>query len=172
MGTTEHILDLDGEGITPLIERDGMPTLKVASKRLTEVLQVLKTDCGFETMTLITAVDHSPKQPRFEMIYQLLSIQHNERLRLRCPLEGDQPSAPSCTTLWPGATYMERECWDMFGIRFDGHENLRRLLMPEGFGHHPLRKEFPHQGIEPDRLYREWERAREERARLKAEASQ
>jgi NADH-quinone oxidoreductase subunit C/D len=63
---------------------------------------------------------------------------------------------------------MERECWDMFGIRFDGHENLRRLLMPEAYGHHPLRKEFPHQGIEPDRLYREWERERIQRAEAKA----
>jgi NADH:ubiquinone oxidoreductase subunit C len=62
---------------------------------------------------------------------------------------------------------MERECWDMFGIQFDGHENLRRLLMPEAYGHHPLRKEFPHQGIEPDRLYREWNRERIQRAEAK-----
>lgn len=110
------------------------------------------------------AIDHSPKAPRFELVQQFLSIQNNERLRLRCPLEGDNPSAPSCIDLWPGAAYMERECWDMFGIQFDGHKNLRRLLMPEAYGHHPLRKEFPHQGIEPDRLYREWERSRIERA--------
>jgi NADH:ubiquinone oxidoreductase subunit C len=168
----EHILGLDWSDVSTIEERDGMPTLLVAPERLGELLAILKTDCAFETMVLVTAVDHSPKEPRFELIHQLLSVQNNERLRLRCPLQGDYPTAPSCTAIWPGAAYMERECWDMFGIKFDGHENLRRLLMPEGFGHHPLRKEFPHQGIEPDRLYREWERARLKRAQAQAEAAQ
>ena len=68
---------------------------------------------------------------------------------------------PTCIDLWPGAAFSERECWDMFGIRFEGHvPNLERLLMPEPYEHFPLRKDFPHQGIEPDRLYREWDRAR------------
>ena len=67
---------------------------------------------------------------------------------------------PTCTDLFPGAAFMERECYDMFGVRFEGHAHLRRLLMPEAYGHHPLRKDFPHQGIEPDRLYREWDRER------------
>jgi len=73
----------------------------------------------------------------------------------------------SCTALWPGASYMERECYDMFGIRFEDHPDLKRLLMPDGYGHHPLRKDFPHKGIQPDRLYREWDRER----RLAAETA-
>jgi len=73
---------------------------------------------------------------------------------------GDDPRVATCTDLWPGAGFSERECYDMFGVRFEGHPDLRRLLMPEGYGHHPLRKDFPHEGIEPDRLYREWDRER------------
>jgi NADH-quinone oxidoreductase subunit C len=168
MAALKHMLSLGWDDVSETQDRDGMPTLTIALERLHEALEVLKRDCGFETVTLVTAIDHSPSEPRFELIHQLLSIQNKDRLRLRCALRGDHPSAPSCTDLWPGATYMERECWDMFGIRFDGHENLRRLLMPEAYGHHPLRKEFPHQGIEPDRLYREWERERIQRAEAKA----
>jgi NADH:ubiquinone oxidoreductase subunit C len=77
----------------------------------------------------------------------------------------DLPSVPTIVDLFPGAAYFERECYDMFGIWFDGHPSLRRLMMPEGYGHYPLRKDFPHQGIEPDRLYREWDAARH-RARI------
>jgi len=69
-------------------------------------------------------------------------------------------SVPSIIDLYPGAAYAERECYDMFGIVFDGHADLKRLLMPDGYDHFPLRKDFPHQGIEPDRLYREWDAAR------------
>jgi NADH-quinone oxidoreductase subunit C len=75
-------------------------------------------------------------------------------------LADEDPRVSTCTDLWRGAMFMERECWDMFGVRFEGHPDPRRLLMPEDYGHHPLRKEFPHHGIEPDRLYREWDRAR------------
>jgi NADH-quinone oxidoreductase subunit C len=70
---------------------------------------------------------------------------------------------PSCCDLWRGASFSEREVWDMFGVRFEGHPDLRRLLMPEGYPHHPLRKDFPHQGIEPDKLYRDWDRERRQR---------
>ena len=79
---------------------------------------------------------------------------------MRTRLAEDDARVPTCTDLWPGAGYAERECYDMFGIEFDGNPDLRRLLMPEGYEHHPLRKDFPHQGIEPDRLYRAWDRER------------
>lgn len=117
-------------------------------------------------------MDHHPRTPRYEVLWQFLSMAHGDRIRVRCLLEGEDPTVPTCIDLWPGAAFMERECYDMFGIRFEGHEGLRRLLMPEGYGHFPLRKEFPHQGIEPDRLYREWERRRLERARAAEEAAQ
>ena len=93
------------------------------------------------------------------MVHQLFSLAHNDRLRLVTAVDLDQ-RVPSAVALWPGAAYMERECYDMFGLVFDGHPGLKRLLMPEEYGWHPLRKDFPHQGIEPDRIYREWDRKR------------
>jgi NADH-quinone oxidoreductase subunit C len=142
-----------------LAPRDGLPALGLDLAQLAAALGALRERAGFETATFVTAVDRLPRAPRFELVHQLLSLAHNDRVRLHTPVaEGE--SAPSCTHLWAGAAYMERECFDMFGIRFDGHAGLKRLLMPEDYEHHPLRKDFPHQGIEPDRLYREWDRQR------------
>lgn len=142
-----------------LAPRDGLPALALARADLARALPALQASAGFEAATFVTAVDRLPRTPRFELVHQLFSLAHNDRVRLHTALaEGE--SAPSCVGLWPGAAFMERECYDMFGIRFDGHVGLRRLLMPEDYEHHPLRKDFPHQGIEPDRLYREWDRKR------------
>lgn len=121
-------------------------------------LKALRDRAGFETCTFVTAIDHYPREPRFQLHHQLLSLEHNDRVRVICTLPHDV--APTCSDLWPGANWMERECFDMFGIRFEAHPDLRRLLMPDGYEHHPLRKEFPHHGIEPDKLYRAWDRER------------
>jgi NADH-quinone oxidoreductase subunit C len=142
-------------------QRDGLPCLEVEPHDLAEVCRALRDRAGFDCATFVTAVDHYPKEPRFELVIQLLSVAHNDRLRLVAAVTGE--SVPSITPLWPGAAFMERECFDLFGIRFEGHPDLKRLLMPEDYEHHPLRKDFPHQGIEPDRLYREWDRGRRER---------
>ena len=143
-----------------LAARDGLPTIAVERALLRQVLVRLKERGGFEQATFVTAVDLFPAEPRFELVHQLLSYATNDRLRVKTALPGTDASAPSCIDLWPGAAYMERECFDMFGIRFEGHTGLKRLLMPEGYDHHPLRKDFPHHGIEPDRLYREWDAQR------------
>ena len=139
---------------------DGMPTIRVAREDVRTVVRQLRDAAGFETITLVTAVDHLPRAPRFEVVHQLLSLAHTDRVRVKAALPEDDPTVDSIVELFPGASFMERECYDMFGIAFEGHPDLRRLLMPEGYGHHPLRKEFPHQGIEPDRLYREWDERR------------
>ncbi len=148
---------------------DGVLTLDLQSEALAQALPRLANEAAFETITLVTAIDHAtPFTPmakgRFEVCYQFLSITHGDRVRLCLFVDGDQPIAPSACPAFAGAGYMERECFDMFGIEFEGHENLRRLLMPDGFTHFPLRKDFPHQGIEPDKLYREWHAQREARA--------
>jgi NADH-quinone oxidoreductase subunit C len=147
--------------------RDGMPTLCTEPERVPELMGRLRDACGFEMCTLVTALDHDPEPPapRFEMVWQLRSVQHLDRVRVHAFLAGrgtpdDPPRVPSVTSIWPGAAYSERECYDMFGVLFDGHEGLKRILMPEAYEHFPLRKDFPHAGIEPDRLYKAWDRAR------------
>ncbi len=115
---------------------------------------------GFETNTFVTAVDRFPEEPRFEVCWQFLCLNGGDRVRLRVAVPEDDARVPSCTAHWPGAAFSERECFDMFGIEFEGNADLRRLLMPEAYEHFPLRKDFPHQGIEPDKLYRAWDRER------------
>jgi len=151
----EALTGIEHRWLTP---RDGLPALTLALPALKDALRALRA-AGFEAATFVTAVDHLPRVPRFELVHQLFSLAHNDRVRVHTPVaEGE--SVPTCTDLWLGAAYMERECYDMFGLVFAGHAGLKRLLMPEGYGHHPLRKDFPHQGIEPDRLFREWDRER------------
>jgi len=151
---------LEGLEVRATLAPDGVVLVETARAALHVACRRLRDRCGFETCTFVTAVDRFPAEPRFELLHQLLALPGAERARLRTLLRGDGASAPTVTDLWPGAAFMERECFDMFGIRFEGHAGLKRLLMPEGFPHFPLRKDFPHQGLEPDRLYREWDRAR------------
>ncbi len=142
------------------VPRDTMPELRIEPRNLHAALAALRDEAQFETVTFITCIDHHPEEPRYEVIWQLNSVTHADRVRITARVSSENASVPTCIDLWPGAAFSERECYDMFGVRFDGHEGLKRLLMPDGYGHHPLRKDFPHQGIQPDRLYREWDRER------------
>jgi len=103
-------------------------------------------DFPFNYLSDVTCVDWSPSEPRFEVIYHLLSIPKKERVRLKVRLEGASPVIESVTSVWPGANYFEREVFDLFGIRFTGHPYLRRLLMPEDWEGYPLRKDYPVEG--------------------------
>jgi len=103
-------------------------------------------DCPFNYCSDVTCVDWYPSEPRFEVIYHLLSIQNKERVRLKVRLDGNSPVVESVTSVWPGANYFEREVFDLFGIRFTGHPYLRRILMPEDWEGHPLRKDYPVEG--------------------------
>ena len=170
MSVAERIAAAAAEGsYREVEERDGMPTYEVDRDQVRAFLGALRDGCGFDSNTFVTAVDHHPREPRFEVTWQLLSIEHADRVRVRCRVSGEDPTVPSCVDLWPGAGYAERECFDMFGVTFEGNPDLRRLLMPKTFPHHPLRKEYPHHGIEPDRLYREWDAARRREAEAGAE---
>jgi NADH-quinone oxidoreductase subunit C len=168
MSTTRERVEGALEGLEPQFHEaaDGMVTLSIPLESAHACAERLRDAASFEVCTLITAVDHYPASPRFELCWQLQSLTHGDRVRLHAFAAGDPPSAPSLTDLWPGAAYYERECFDLMGITFEGHhdfrgrENLRRILMPEAFEHHPLRKDFPHQGIEPDRLYKRWDAER------------
>jgi NADH-quinone oxidoreductase subunit C len=118
-------------------------TIRVPAERLLDVCRVLRDqpELGFMFLADITAVDWWPKDPRYEVVYVLASAR--ERLRLKVALPGQSAHLPTLQTVWPGACWLEREVWDMFGIVFDGHGDLRRLLMPEDWEGHPLRKDFP-----------------------------
>jgi len=118
--------------------------LVVPGDQLDQVCQALRDRFGFEILAAQTAVDYWPQQePRFHVIYQLRSLQHNLRLGLRVPVPGLQPSLPTLTGVYPNANWHEREIWDMFGIQFEGHPDLRRILMPADWEGHPLRKDYP-----------------------------
>jgi NADH-quinone oxidoreductase subunit C len=131
-------------------EHGGDHTAVVAPDGILDALRYCRDDAelGFDLLMDLTAVDYSKYPgredgPRFEVVYHLYSVPHNHRVRLKVPVEQDAASVPSATDLWPIANWLEREVWDMFGIRFDGHPDLRRLLLYEEFVGHPLRKDYP-----------------------------
>ena len=123
-------------------------TLYVESWALREACVLLRDDpaCPFNYLADVTCVDWYPSDPRFEVVYHLLSISKKERVRLKVRLSEESPVVDSVTSVWPGANYFEREVFDLFGVRFTGHPYLRRLLMPEDWEGHPLRKDYPVEG--------------------------
>lgn len=105
---------------------------------------------NFDFLSDITAVDYwQKKDPRFELVYQLVSLRGRYRLRVRVPVPEDDAQVDSLTALWRGANFLEREIWDLFGIKFLGHPNLRRILLYEEFQGHPLRKDYPVNAWQP-----------------------
>jgi len=97
---------------------------------------------GFETFIDLCGVDHLAREPRFDVVVNLLSTQHTRRLLIKVGVPNEDPSLPSISKVYPGANFYERETWDMFGIVFDGHPDLTRLLMPDEWDGHPLRKDY------------------------------
>ena len=128
-------------------DRDEM-TIYLDRHSLREACALLKEDpaCPFNFFSDVTCVDWYPAEPRFEVVYHLLSIPKKERVRLKVKLSSESPVIESLTSVWPGANYFEREVFDLFGIRFTGHPYMRRILMPEDWDGHPLRKDYPVEG--------------------------
>jgi NADH-quinone oxidoreductase subunit C len=126
----------------------GETSIYIERSALREACVLLRDDpkCAFNFLSDVTCVDWHPSEPRFEVVYQLLSIPKKERVRLKVRLEGSSPVVESVTSVWPAANYFEREVFDLFGVRFNGHPYLRRLLMPEDWEGHPLRKDYPVEG--------------------------
>ena len=122
----------------------GQTTLVISSEHIFNACQVLHDELDFKLLEDITAVDYWPEQePRFHVVYQLYSLEKHLRLGLRVPVSGKSPALPSVVELFANANWREREIWDMFGIRFEGHPDLRRILMPHDWQGHPLRKDYP-----------------------------
>lgn len=125
-------------------EYRGDLTVFLLPDQIAEACQLLRADFGFNMLTELTAVDYWPQQdPRFHVFYQLLSLSEGKRLGLRVPIPGIKPSIVTIEKVFPNANWHEREIWDMFGIRVEGHSDLRRILMPYDWEGHPLRKDYP-----------------------------
>jgi NADH-quinone oxidoreductase subunit C len=117
----------------------------VPRERVLDALRALRDDSslGFDVLADLTVVDYLGREPRFEVVYQLNSLTHHHRLRVKAGVPGDDPTIASATPLWNSALWAEREAWDLFGVRFIGHPDLRRILMYPEFEGHPLRKDYP-----------------------------
>jgi len=121
----------------------------VPAEQLHALLKMLKEELCFDILVDITCVDYLEypgAASRFGLVYLLASTETNERVIVRCFLDEPHLEVPTATDLWQGANWLEREVWDMFGIRFRGHPDLRRILLPEAFAAHPLRKDYPLHG--------------------------
>jgi NADH-quinone oxidoreductase subunit C len=139
-----------GEGVFSLSRfRDNL-RLFVPPSRLIELLTVLKTRCGFALLSELGGADYlgypGRTRSRFEVHYVLRNLDTAEMIVIKTGVDDPDPTVPSAVPLWPGADWMEREVFDMYGVRFEGHPDLRRILMPEEFVAYPLRKDYPLRG--------------------------
>jgi NADH-quinone oxidoreductase subunit C len=128
-------------------DRDEL-TIWIDKSSIREACAILRDDrdCPFNYLADLTCVDWYPSEPRFEVVYHLLSIPRKERVRLKARVDGSSASVESVTSVWPAANHYEREVFDLFGVRFTGHPNLKRIMMPDDWEGHPLRKDYPVEG--------------------------
>ncbi len=140
---------------------DGMPTIYVPGEHLVETMRALRDlpALRFALLADVTAADFYPREPRFEVIYLLASLgvagfgDTPRRLRVKVRVPGDHSHVPSVSGVWPAANWAEREVYDLFGVHFDGHPDLRRVLMPEDWDGFPARKDYPVQIKQPVKTY-------------------
>lgn len=123
--------------------RSGIRQLVTRKERLIDVLRLAKEEFGFGMIYDLTAADYLEQEPYFHVIYMLNSLEHHAKLLLKVRVEREHPMLPSATGLWPMANWFERELYDLFGIEFEGHPDLKRILMPDDWIGHPLRRDYP-----------------------------
>jgi len=122
-------------------------TVVMKPERLLEFMTFLRDTWGYRMFHDVSSVDLYPKEPRFMAVYHLLNLDQAARFRVKCPLPGEKPEIESVVGVWTGADYAEREVYDLMGITFRNHPDLRRILMMDDYEHHPLRKDFPLTGF-------------------------
>ncbi len=133
------------EAVEDVQEFRGELTIVVAGEQIADITRYCRDTDGLQYNFLsdVAGVDYYPQEPRFGIAYHLYSMIHNRALRLKVYLPNDDPSVPSVTPVFPSANWSEREIYDLFGVVFEGHPDLRRILMPDGWDGHPLRKDYP-----------------------------
>lgn len=148
---TEQLQQHFGPLISQPTEFRGEITVAIADPaRIAEVCAFAKTQLGFDLLKDISSVDHFGDDPRFEVVYELYGLAHKEHLRLKTKVDESRSELPSVCGVWRAANWHEREIFDLMGIRFSGHPDLRRLIMWEGYPYYPLRKDFPVTGRPTD----------------------
>ena len=150
MDFVQYLRDENPEWVTEAVEAFGEVTAIVPAESIVDICFFLKTRHGFDLLSDICGADRGPEEdPRFAVNYHLFSTIHFKRLRLKVRLSEDDPKVPSVTGIWKTADWHERETYDMFGVVFEGHPDLRRILLPSDFDGHALRKDYPLRGYEP-----------------------
>ncbi len=146
-----RLLDALPEAVLETHARLGDATAVVARERIVDVLRFLRDDpqLDFDMLTDLTAVDYLPRDPRFEVVYHLYSVTVNHRVRIKVRVPERDAQVDSVLELYQSADWMEREVWDLYGIRFANHPDLRRILLYEEFEGHPLRKDYPKERRQP-----------------------
>jgi len=149
LAVVDRLRNWDAAPVFEVIEFQGEVTLVVPREHLKPVCSYLKSEPGLEFNFLsdVSVMDRFPIEPRFDVNYHLLSISTRQTVRLRVRLDGGDARVESVTPIWPTAEWHEREIFDLFGVRFAGHPDLRRILMPDNWEGHPLRKDFPTEGF-------------------------
>ncbi len=149
-GYVEKLKEKNAAWVVSIVEGHGEVTLTVPRESIVDVCAFLKQDHGFDMLADLCGGDRGPEEdPRFEVNYHLFSTIHYSRLRLKVLLSEDEPNVLTVTPLWKTANWHERETYDLLGVIFDGHPDLRRILLPSDFDGHALRKDYPLRGYEP-----------------------
>ncbi len=145
----KKLREVFGAKVLDTTEFRGEQTLRVELGVLHDVLQKCQAELGYEMILDVSSLDHFGDDPRFEMVYEIATVDDSKHLRVKARVS-EEETVPSVTDIWPGADWHEREVWDMMGIPFSGHPNLKRILMWEGYPFYPLRKDFPLAGRPSD----------------------
>lgn len=144
--TADALTERFGGAVSDVVHFRNEVTAVVAGDSLIEAATFSRDDLGYDFLSDLTCVDWLDRSPRFDIVYHLMSLKHWGRFRLKVQADENQP-VPTVIPVWAAANWAEREVWDLFGIEFAGHPDLRRIQMPEGWIGHPLRKDYPQSQI-------------------------
>jgi NADH-quinone oxidoreductase subunit C len=144
---TERLRAWNAKSVAEVIEFHGETTLLVPRELLRATAEFCRSNLEFNFLSDATSVDRFPAEPRFELNYHLVSLAKKSKIRLRTRVSGADPVVDSLVPVWPGAGWLEREIFDLMGIRFNGHPDLRRILLPDDWEGYPLRRDYPTEGF-------------------------